>query len=395
MGKRWMVGLRGRGWLAVATVVVVASLMPSPASAARFECGDEITGTIVLRNNLSGCQFQGLIVGADNITINLNGKTITGNGIDNTGVDAGIDNSAGHTGVNIKGRPDLGGDRIRGFEQGILVQGGTTQNTIKSLTTSANTVGVQLESSGNTVKKVKALNNVDDGIVVFAADSNTIQLNTVNGNDDMGIVLTDDGFGDAPTSNQVLENVVTANNDEGIHLQGASSNTVARNVASANGRVNDEDGIDLDESNGNTIESNTTNGHGEDGLDLNNSDNNTFRSNKATKNADDGLDVTTSDSNTFETNKLNLNGDEGAEQDSSDGNTYQQNTASDNKEDGLDLHGSGTVVNQNVVKRNGFPPSDNDGLGIDATGDPTVTGAGNIAVDNDDPAQCDPSALCA
>ncbi len=376
--------------LTLTVFVAVASLIHPPASAAdRFECGDVITGSIKLTNNLTGCQLQGLIVGADNITIKLNGKTISGNGLDNAGVDAGIDNSAGHTGVTIKGSPDTGA-KIRGFEQGILVQGGATQNVVKRLTVTRNVEGIRLESSANTVKKVKAIGNNADGIVVFGGDNNVIRRNIVKENGNIGILLTNDPVGTTADANHVLNNTVKRNDDEGIHLNGANSNTIARNNASANGRPSSEDGIDLDASDGNTIQFNIANANGEDGLDLNNSHGNTFRSNVAKNNPEDGLDLGSSDGNTFESNKLNENREDGVEQDSADGNTYQGNTANDNRDDGIDVSGSNTVLNQNVVKRNGLRPDDNEGLGIDAVGDPTVTGAGNIAVGNDDPAQCDP-----
>jgi parallel beta-helix repeat protein len=379
------VSSRGKRWLAVSTFVAVVSLLHAPASAAiQFECGDVITGSIRLTNGLSGCQLQGLIVGADNITIDLDGKTISGNGLDNIGIDAGIDNSAGHTGVIIKG-PRRRGGKIRGFEQGVLVQGGTTENRLQRFTVTGNVEGVRLESSANTVTKVKAVGNVEEGIVVFGGDGNVISRNPVKDNGDIGILLTDDA-----DSNQVLNNSVTRNADEGIHLNGADSNTVSGNIASANGRPNNEDGIDLDASNANTIEFNAANGNGEDGLDLNDSHNNTFRSNSAKSNPEDGVDIGNSNGNTFESNNLSENGEEGVDHDAADGNTYQENSANDNGDDGINVDGAGNVLNQNVVKRNGHAVNDDVGLGIDATNDPTVSGAGNIATGNDDPAQCDP-----
>ena len=50
---------------------------PAPVPKTVF-CGQKITQSIILNNNLGDCLGHGLIVGADNITIDLNGKTIDG-----------------------------------------------------------------------------------------------------------------------------------------------------------------------------------------------------------------------------------------------------------------------------------------------------------------------------
>ena len=394
---RWMGidSMISRWFLLIASVVIIGAAVPAPADAAQqIQCGDTIDFNLTLRKDLTGCQNSGLIVGANDITINLNGHLIAGNGLDNGGNDAGIDNSGGFTGVTITGTRDKPGI-IRRFEQGVLVQGaGTTSNLVRFLTTNRNTDGVHIESNGNTVRRVRAVANTDDGIGISGGDSNTIERSTVLENADDGIELIDP-LADPPQSNQVLDNVARGNANEGIHLDGANSNTVSRNNASANGRDNEQDGIDLDDSDSNTIEFNVTNGNGEDGLDLGASNNNTFRSNKSKRNREDGLDLGSGDGNTFETNKFLENRKDGVEQDSGDSNTYDENIANDNGDDGIDVQGTNTVITENEVKGNGHRIEDDQGLGIDAVGDTSVTGSGNIAVRNDDPAQCDPSSLCA
>lgn len=84
-----------------------------PALAAPVGCGAVLTSNTTLQNDLS-CSGPGaaLVIGADNITVNLNGHTLTGDG---TGV--GIDNSGGFAHVTIKN------GTIAGFGEGIRAEG--------------------------------------------------------------------------------------------------------------------------------------------------------------------------------------------------------------------------------------------------------------------------------
>src|SRR6187397_2115134 len=43
-------------------------------------CGDTITADTTLDRDLTGCRSNGLVIGADDITLDLNGHTISGNG---------------------------------------------------------------------------------------------------------------------------------------------------------------------------------------------------------------------------------------------------------------------------------------------------------------------------
>ena len=55
-----------------------------------------ITKDTKLANNLTNCLGNGIVIGADDITLDLNGHTVDGDGVDQ-GSDLGIDNTAGFT----------------------------------------------------------------------------------------------------------------------------------------------------------------------------------------------------------------------------------------------------------------------------------------------------------
>ena len=62
--------------LALSGVTAAAGQAP-PAG---LKCGDTITADTTLDRDLTGCPSNGIIIGADDITLDLNGHTISGDG---------------------------------------------------------------------------------------------------------------------------------------------------------------------------------------------------------------------------------------------------------------------------------------------------------------------------
>jgi hypothetical protein len=116
VGVRFMLSLRAvirsyagaRGCFVLA--IMTCALLPGArAHAANELCGQTITQSVTLTAN-QACTGQGLIVGADGITINLAGFTLSGDGgFDEHGVDLN-----GHTKVTIAN------GTIRGFFDGVV-----------------------------------------------------------------------------------------------------------------------------------------------------------------------------------------------------------------------------------------------------------------------------------
>ena len=116
----------------VATRSRTASRPPTSGRSARRRspktvfCGQKITQSIIVNNNLGDCIGHGLIVGADNITIDLNGKTIDGKSIG-----AGILNN-GYDSVTIKN------GRLQDFDFGVMLTNGTKLNIVEGVTAQLN-----------------------------------------------------------------------------------------------------------------------------------------------------------------------------------------------------------------------------------------------------------------
>ena len=89
----------------------------SPAVAAghgRLACGDTVTKSMRLTADLRDCPENGLVIGADGITLDLNGHRVDG---DASRGGVGID-LEGHRGVTIAN------GTVRDFGEGVLVLGG-------------------------------------------------------------------------------------------------------------------------------------------------------------------------------------------------------------------------------------------------------------------------------
>ncbi|MBI2607552.1 MAG: right-handed parallel beta-helix repeat-containing protein [Candidatus Doudnabacteria bacterium] len=101
-----------------------------PAQAAHIACGEILTSSTKLDADLVCLFGSGLIIGANGVSVNLNGYTITGD--PSVGGSYGIDNTGGFDNVTVKN------GKIVGFEQGIRMIGAEKVN-IKDLEFSGQT----------------------------------------------------------------------------------------------------------------------------------------------------------------------------------------------------------------------------------------------------------------
>ncbi len=143
---------------------------PAAMRAGRLSCGDVITKSTTLVADIGPCPADGIIIGADNITLNLNGHTISGTPGVGDGSAAGI-RLPNRSGVTVTGLPGASGKKgnVTGFDGGVFINGG----------------------SGNTIENLNVRDNVGpaardaelgDGIVLFKSASNRIVNNVVSNN---------------------------------------------------------------------------------------------------------------------------------------------------------------------------------------------------------------------
>jgi len=302
-------------------LAMVVALLQTPLSAGAtngLECGDVVMQSVSLTHDLIDCPGDGLVVGANGITINLGGRTIDG---DETGPSL-----AGGAGIRVGpgfGNVTITNGTITEFSEAVTLDS-TTGNTVSRLNVAATTRGINLaNASANLIEKNAVTTSFLDGIRVNGAgsDANVVRKNLVqgyvfgitvsNGADEnlvdknevtggnIGIALFSGAQETEVTRNDVFGNAVS-----GIQIQSSSNDAlVSKNMVHENG-----EGIlvDVDVS-GATVSRNEVVANVGDGIEIRGS-NNLVERNVIVDNGGFGINLTaTSSNNTVRRNHLEGN----------------------------------------------------------------------------------------
>src|SRR5688572_13807111 len=77
----WIAKLVGLAAFVAVAATGATALGGGPAPvASELSCGDTITADTTLTGDLVDCPSNGIVIGADDITLDLNGHTVAGNG---------------------------------------------------------------------------------------------------------------------------------------------------------------------------------------------------------------------------------------------------------------------------------------------------------------------------
>ena len=262
---------RTRRGLLVAAFTMPLLVSAAPATAAVVTCGTVVTSNITLTGNLGPCPDDALIAGADNITIDLGGYTISG-----TGNGAGV-RVAQHSGVTVtKGT-------IRGFHTGVVLDE-STRSVVSKLVLRGNIRGVNVSGSdGNLVEKNTIRDSGLDAIRLGLSANNVISKNALSGNV-FGI-----GVADFSTANLVELNVIRDTRQFGIAVfSDSDSNRIEKNDVQ---RTLQGDGITVStDSDSTSIFKNIANVNSDDGIDTDNPQT-TITGNIANNNVDLGIEA--------------------------------------------------------------------------------------------------------
>ncbi|MCA1701948.1 MAG: right-handed parallel beta-helix repeat-containing protein [Actinobacteria bacterium] len=234
-------------------------------SAGKLTCGQMITKNTTLTADVGPCPADGIIIGADNIRLNLNGHSISGSPAAGDGNAAGI-RLPFRTGVIITGHPGKSGKTatVTGFDAGVFVNGGSG-NTIENLVIRDNIGpsiganlgdGILISSSNNNLvgRNVVRHNGPYDGIgLVGTSDANRIEGNTVEDNDVPGKLTAPDSpsreiqvdkgisvgeLQDSVTNTVLVGNQIRRSGADGIYVTGSGS-LIRNNTSEDNGFLAD------------------------------------------------------------------------------------------------------------------------------------------------------------
>jgi large repetitive protein len=377
------------------------------ALASHVGCGDTITTDTTLDSDLLNCPNNGIIIGADNITLDLNGHTIDGDGTpvdpcpEGEPCDIGVLNVAGHDRLTIVG------GTVQQFGVGVLVEGGAAHR-LHQLAASDNTdFGIIVAGSTDSViEQTSMSDNGTSGLVLVESSGALVAHNAVSGSNGYAI------FTAVVDDSRIQNNALDGNNHGIAVFDGGSRNLIQRNVVS-HGRGST---IDLTGGVGNRIERNRLVDTGEGIIVVDVQDTLISRNHLTDTSTPpeetggfgilvDGGARTTVDRNILtggrgpaifvsvkeaptvpentvvSRNVVTGNQTDGILVDSgATGTLLVRNLASRNGDDGIDVDVPATTLTRNIANRNRD-------LGIEAVPG-VIDGGGNRAAGNGNPAQC-------
>jgi parallel beta-helix repeat protein len=388
---------------------------PAEPVPAAVSCGQEITRSVLLTNNLSNCPGDALVIADDRIIVDLGGRTIDG-----VGLGTGIRNDGFDT-VTVRN------GTVQEFDYGIQLLPETDLNLIERLSLSDNQIGgIELSDAGEVGAgneiRANVLEHNGDGIALIKGSSGALVIgNTMSLNSGPGLwVAQSDG-------NRLEGNSVSGSGDLGVGLEHASGNTLAGNDVSGNS----DGGIEVRAgSHGNRIEGNTVSASGDTGILISESDRNEVVGNHAELLSDSGItldvandgvvrgNVVPSNPGGIELNGSSRNLVELNDAGDTDGigiyigtdsleNDIVANTAGGNAAQGIYVSdetsaAQGNLLDRNIANANGSDgivtakgghtltfnvANDNRGWGMHAAPG-TIDGRGNVALRNTSSGQC-------
>ena len=392
----------GRFLSGILLAAVTLALLVMPAVAAgEIHCGEVVTHDITLDHDLTGCTGDGLVAGADGVTVNLNGHLIEGTGPGN-GSDViygdtgdGVDNAAGYRGVTIEN------GEIRKFDTGVKLYEADS-NRVTRLDSHGNLVGIiAVESSDN---RIEANDAHQDGFGLYLVESggNRVSGNTLDANT-FGLYLVES------SGNTIWRNSSRGSGILGFEVtEGSDGNVVMDNTI----LVSNGPGLLMSVSVGNSVEGNVIRDHRGGGVVLSNADRTRLARNSIENRSFDqgtlpagtsgvqifvdsddvtldrnliagyprGVVVQSSARATLSHNDLRGGvGDGITVLSGAPGAVLDRNTTTLFGDDGIDVEDGSAAVSRNVANRNGD-------YGIQ--GVPGVDHGGNKAAGNGNPAQC-------
>ena len=324
---------------AALALIVVGLLTLSGAEAADKQpsCGDTITVDTTLDSDLLDCPNNGIVIGADNVTLDLNGHTVAGDGEPfkacprDEVCDAGVLN-IGHDGFRLKH------GSVRDFAFGPFI-GRARDSRIVDVSSKRNSFFgfVVSESARSLIRDSSGSRNPapdGDGLGIFASHDIRVVDNSFKHNAQPGIhvafgsndnviagnLISDSGPGisiEKADRNRVRRNRFVGNS-AGVIVAPGSHNVIARNHLSGDG-----DGIAIEKGRHNVVKRNLVVGARGDGIYLGldappiGGVDNVVRRNEVRGSGDDGFDVRKKDKHSVLTRNLAVgSGDDGFDIDS-------------------------------------------------------------------------------
>ncbi len=343
-------------------------------------CGDTITADTTLHRDLVNCPNNGIIIGADNVTLNLNGHTIDGDGKPFAGCASGEPCDLGvaerrQDGVTVKH------GSVREFANGVDL-GVARHLGVLGVSTVRNVfVGIFFFRCVRCLVRNSAANRTKGGpadlagMLMFQSHHDRILKSSFRGNAGLGINSV------RSTNTLVRGNIMSRNDGEGFLLEGGEGLRVGHNRLVRNGG-----GITLGPGSGNVITRNRVFG-GSEGIRIEKGHGNLVAHNVVAHTRGPGIRLgirhpsVGGAHNIVRRNRVRDSGGDGFLVGRKERHSLLKlNVARMAKGDGFHIDSRLTTLTRNLAV-------DNSDLGIDAVFS-VIDGGGNRAHGNGDPRQC-------
>ena len=244
----------------ILALAVAGAMGGGRAPASHVACGDTITADTTLDNDLIDCPNNGIVIGADDITLDLNGHRIDGDGTPAVGCnpriefcDVGVFND-GHDGVTVRD------GSVREFGVGVFV-GKARHNRVLGISSSRNTFfgAVVARSSRSVIRDGSFSHNIPpegDGIGLFGSDHITIVDNSIKDNPGPGVHVAD-------SDHNLIKGNLFSHSSPGVLIGGDErSDRGDRNEVRGNRFVRNHGGISVGPGSRNVLTRNHFSGEG-------------------------------------------------------------------------------------------------------------------------------------
>jgi parallel beta-helix repeat protein len=350
------------------------------ALAGAVACGDTITADTTLESDLIDCPNNGIIIGADNITLDLNGHIVDGDDVlvdscpKNDVCDVGVLND-GHNGVTITG------GSVTQFAVGVLAAR-VSDNRLLGISSSRNQfAGLGFFRATRSLVRNSSVSSSarprrGPGLFLVASDHVRVLNSSFRNNGDQGIFVGDSDH------NLIKGNLFTHNRFYGVVLEGADRNRVRGNRSVRDGQV----GFYVAPGDRNVIVGNRVSHSRGLAIEVDGGDDNVIAGNSARDTRGDAILVgcprcPVLAGTVVRRSYIRGAGEDGIHLDARTKDTIiRRNHVFDAKEDGIDVLSPSTKLTRNEARRN-------HDLGIQAA-EGVIDGGGNRASGNGDPRQC-------
>jgi hypothetical protein len=211
---------------ALALALLVGGIAPvGVAEASTVTCGAVIVQDTTLDSDVGPCPGGGLIIGADDVVLDLGGHAVSGSGSGD--------------GILVLGRDArIQNGTIAAFDRGVSTR--QERGTFDRLVLTANDchgIDMGIGASRNVVSRSVVTRNGCGGIRIFRAQFNAVVGSSVASNGGVGIAIESlGGIITAARSNRLAGNAIYANASEGVYVsEGSVGTTVEASSIRSNG----------------------------------------------------------------------------------------------------------------------------------------------------------------